>query len=191
MPAPFEVLADLASAYWAPAGTVAPVVNVAPAAPWALIGTNTENQVSPVTLRLVQTIVPFRGGGAGMRRAAFRTDLDRIVAFSVADATLEGIRIANGMATISTVVGPPATKRMGLAPALGKLTPIALLLRGPSPYLDGVSAQYVLPLVVEQGSAELTYQRGTPVAVAFEFAAIADVTQAVGEQYGWVEAQTA
>jgi hypothetical protein len=67
----------------------------------------------------------------------------------------------------------------------------ALLMRGPSPYMEDGAAQYEVPCCMQTGSPSVVYQRKDPAGLAVEFTTLVDPTaETPDERFGRLVAQT-
>lgn len=113
---------------------------------------------------------------------------------TLVDLTVEQYRHAlnfNGIATVVPAVGVAGTKKIGLSRGLSVHT-VALLVRGPSPYMDNGVAQWEAPITVQTGSPEPVFQRGEPAGLELEWTSLVDVSAATPDEgFGVFRAQTA
>lgn len=179
MPAPFEIVGQPLQLWLAPVGTAFPLVNVAPAVAWVLVGTSgTRSQdESGVSVMHNQTINKVRPGGAVGPVKAFRSEEDLMFSLTLFDVSLEQVRIALNANTVTTVAqgaGTAGFKRMGLSRGTN-VTEYALLARGVSPYADGMNAQYQVPRCYMSNSPSVVYRKAVPAGVALEFTALEDL----------------
>lgn len=194
---PYEIIGAPFEIWIATPGVTFPAVDKAPnATDWSLLGkSGTLSQTQDgVTIEQSQTLNKFRAAGDTGSRKVFRTAEDLMVSAVLADLTVETYaKIMNGN-TITTVVaatGVAGTKKMGLSRGLAVDT-VALLVRGPSPYMaDGV-AQYELPLACQSGSPKPVFKNGEAAGLACQFDAIVDTSASdPSEYFGRYIAQTA
>ncbi len=161
MGAPYEVIAGPIQAWVAPLGTAFPLVNVAPAASWILLGTNGDKNITEdgMTIRNAAEVNLFRSLGQSMAVKAFRVSEDIEVEFDLADMTLEMIdKAVGGPATaagnvVTTAAGAGTAGFKTLSMVKGFVIPtIALLVRSAiNPYGDGFNMQWEFPKVVIPG----------------------------------------
>jgi hypothetical protein len=177
--APFNLVGVPFTAYTAPVGTAFPSVwTVTPAVDWIKLGTNgaLDYGEDGVTLNLSQSIAKWRGLGHPGPRKSFRTEEDLIVSLTLADMSLEQLKVVLNGNAITTVApgGDPGTKSIGLSRGLGVST-FALLLRANdgSPYGD-FAAQYEFPLAQQTGSPQPVLGRKGPAIFNVEFSMLVD-----------------
>ena len=176
MSEPFEIIASPFEAYWAPYGTTFPLIDAAPAAPWALIGKAGAKNMSPdgITVTHDQTIERFFMLGGTLPRKVARTEENMMVGFTLHDMTLEQYRLAvnsNAVATNAAASGVAGFKQLSLSRG-PDVTVLSLLLRGPSPENDAWNMQFEVPAAVEGGSPEAVFAKGEPAGLALEFSII-------------------
>lgn len=192
--APFEILGAPFELWIAPTGTDFPDIDETPAIDWKLVGTNGNRNLSNDGVKVThkQTLVYARPDGMTGPAKAFRTEEDLMIEFTIWDLTLEQYKFVLNDATITTV---PASS--GIAGS--KSIPLtrgafvaqhALLLRGPSPYMDDGNAQYEVPQAVHDGNPVPMFKKGTPAGLLFTFTALGDIESPTG-QFGTLRAQTA
>ncbi len=178
-----EILNGPLELYWAPVGEAFPDVDVAPAGNWALIGTSgsTNYTEDGVSLAYDKSFEVFRGLGNSYPLKAFLTETDGFVRVTMADMTLDQLRMAFNLNAVTAVVGPPAIEHFSLDVG-SDLTEMALLVRGTgkSPEFDGSNMQFELNRVVETGSHEITFVKGDAANVELEFRMLLDASDAVG-----------
>lgn len=182
MSAPYEIIAAPLTVYLAPVGTAFPLVNAAPSGSWLKLGTNgNKNYDEPgVTVTHSQTIGTFTPAGGTAPRKAFRTAEAQLVEFSLADLTIEQYAKLLNDATVTTTVGPPATKDINLLQGL-TVTTFALLARGISPIADTLPAQYQVPIVYQDESPKPVFSKGGVAMLACRFAALDDLSLGFGK----------
>lgn len=188
MSAPYELMAGPFTAWLATARTALPVdLDAAPPVAWTKVGTGGSKDYSEdgVVISNEQALEYFRGLGGTGRRKAWRTEEDPMVSFTVHDSRPEVVRYAlNSNALTSTAAGASTSGAKSVDLYRGpSVTQHALLLRSDdgSPYGDEFIAQFWMPLVVIENAMELTYEKGVPAGVAFEFAVLQDDTDDFGE----------
>jgi len=193
---PYEIIAAPFKVYFAPVGTAFPLINAAPIAPWALVGSSGDlNYLDEgVKVSHSQTMNPFRAlGDAGVRKT-FRTEEDLMIGLTLADLTLEQYAHAlnsNAVTTVAAGAGTAGYKKIGLSRGFSVAT-VALLVRGPSPYGDGWTMQFEVPRAAQTGNPEPVMQKGEPAALALEWTALVDPNAATEfERFGVLRAQSA
>lgn len=177
---PFEVIASPAEAWLAPYGTTFPDLDTAtPASPWFKVGTNGNRSFTKDGVHAVfsQTLAFWRGLGSTGPRKACRSEEDVKVTLTLADITLEQLKLnlnGNTVSDVSAHVGTVGYRKIGLSRG-SQLTNYALLVRCPSPYLADGLAQIEVPCCVISGNADLAFKdNGDPAAAQLEFTAIED-----------------
>ncbi len=183
---PYEIVTGPFEVYVAPVGeSFAAVTAEPPGGNWVLLGTSGADNITEdgVTLTMSETLEHFRSlGGTGIRKS-FRTEEDFIVAFLLADLTLEEwVRVLN----FNTVSTDSDDRTIPLYKGADVATR-ALLIRGndKSAYGTGFNAQFELPRVVPTGAPEVVFVKGAPAALAVEFMALEDLNAASdSERFG-------
>lgn len=195
---PFEVIMAPFELYVAPVGSVFPDVDEDPdGSEWTLVGTSGDlNYLDEgVTVEHSQTVAFWRSLGSTGARKAVRSEEDLKIRLTLADLSLEQFKLAMNLNTITPTApgaGVPGSKKIGLSRG-ATVQQRALLLRGPSPYGDNMTAQYEVPIAVHSGSPSVTFRKdGTPASLALEFTALVDENAANAEErFGRLVAQTA
>ncbi len=190
-PEPCEVIKAPATLWLAPVGTEFPGRDVADAevpAPWQLVGKRGAINYSRegVTVSKPGSYEEWKGAGSNMASKVWRTSDGLVISLAVADLTLETLQLQlNGNAISEEEAGPAASGAKTIGLSRGQtVTEYALLVRGPSPYLDGRVGQYKIPRVYVAGEPEIVYgPEGDPAAVALEFHALQDLTATDATQY--------
>lgn len=194
--APFEILAAPYTMWLAPVGTAFPNVDETPSGPWAKVGTSGDRNYAEegVKVQHSQGTSLFRSVGSTGPRKIWRTEEDLKISLLLADVSLEQYAMVLNHQTVATDpagVGTPGTKTIGLSRGQ-QTTPMALLLRGASPYGDNYTMQYEVPLAVQTGSPEAAFTKSGAAALAIEFTAIEDTAASTeNERFGRIVAQTA
>lgn len=194
---PFEIIAAPFEVYVAPVGTTFPDVDTAPSAPWALLGTSGNKNITEdgITLTHGQEFAhdEFRFYGTTGARKAVRTSEDLTIEFVLADLSLEQYTYAlNGASVTDTPAGSgtPGTRSIPLHSG-PDVQEYALLLRGPSAYGDGWNCQYQVPRAYQAGAPAPALTKGEPAALQFSFMALEDQDAAAGEEFGLLVMQDA
>lgn len=180
-PAPFEVIGAALTLYVAPVTTVFPALGVTPDVAWVKVGSSGPLNYSDegVSLDQGQAINFWRSLGDSGSRKAFRTTEDLKIMLTLVDLTLEQYSFAiNG----NTVTDMGAYKKIGLSRGL-VIDTRALLIRGPSPYMQDGDAQYEIPIAVQSGSPKPVFKRSDPVGLQLEWTALVDVSAASEDEY--------
>jgi hypothetical protein len=192
---PFEIIGAPFEVYWGPASTTKPEVDESPAAPWALLGTSgPDNYTSDgITVTPGQTTTVFRAMRSLGPRKMFRTEEELRFALTLADMTLEQLSVAFNNNTVTpTVAGPgvAGTKKLGMSRGASIAT-MALLVRGPSPYMEDGVMQWYVPICMQTGSGSVALKNGEAAGVALEFQALVDPQAASDDEvFGILECQT-
>jgi hypothetical protein len=184
---PYEVIGSPFSIYVGAASLARPQIDNAPGGGWTLVGSNGNKSYSEegVRLNIPQSLNKFRGLGSAAPLKLFRAEEDVIIQVTLADLTLEQIRYAlNSNAVTETGI----TRKVSLSRGLTVATQ-ALLVRGPSPYMDGGFCQFWIPLCANSSSPEIVMRRDQATTYALEFTAIVDPTQPAGDELGVLEGQ--
>jgi hypothetical protein len=192
---PYEIIAAPFTVWFAAVGTAFPLVSAAPSASWAKVGSSGDlNYMEDgVTVQHSQAIELFRALGDSGSRKAFRTEEDLKVMLVLADLTLEQYKHALNSNTITTVaqsVGVAGHKKIGMSRGLSVAT-VALLVRGPSPYMDDGVLQFEVPRAAQTGNPEVVFRRDQPAGLALEWTALVDPdASSEDERFGRLRAQT-
>lgn len=175
-----EIIAAPFTVWLAPVGTAFPAVDEEPAAPWRMLGTNGVRNYAAggVTVSHQRQIVqPPPPAGETVATVAM-AEVDRLrVTLQMLDITLEEYATVLGGNAVSTTAAGAGTagyKVLGLALPTGALPPFAALVRGPSPYAEGMVAQYEIPSCYEGGNPTLTFSKGEVAALNVELVALPD-----------------
>src|SRR4051812_30811466 len=117
---PYEIIAAPFDVYFAPVGTAFPLIDVAPAAPWAKVGSSGDLNyfAEGVKVKHSQSIERWRALGDAGSRKAFRTEEDLMISLILADLTLEQYAHAlngNAVAVTAAGVGTAGYKKIGLS----------------------------------------------------------------------------
>jgi hypothetical protein len=193
---PFEIVGSPLSLWLAPLGTVFPLIDVAPAVAWKLIGTNgTANQDdSGVVVSHSQKVEVARPAGRTGPVKAWTSEEDFMISIGLWDISLEQYQYAlAGVAptTVAAGVGTAGYKKIGLSRGV-EVTQYALLARGVSPYGDSYNAQFEVPRVYQSGSPKPKFGKGKPAGLDLEFSALEDLAAgSASERFGRLIAQHA
>lgn len=181
--APFQILAGPADVWLAPYGEAFPAIDVAPAGNFVSLGrteggiTVTHNE-SIELLRVDQDTGPVK---------AIRTEESLVIEFSLAEITLERYALVFNNQTVTDDAGPPTIRHFPDRAGFD-VDRRVLLVRGPSPYVDG-NLQYEVPWVVQTGSPTISFVRDDKSVLEVEFTAIEDPAAATeGERFGRIVA---
>lgn len=186
---PYEVMGAPHSLYIAAFGTARPAIGAAPGGSWTLVGQNGNRSYAEEGVRVNSPAAYnyFRGLGSAAPLKAFRSEEDVIIAVTLADMTLESLATAfNKLAADVDEVG--ITRTLGLSRGLGVAT-MALLVRGPSPYMADGFAQFWIPVAANVTSVELALRRDNATTYPLEFRALWYDEATTGEELGVYEAE--
>lgn len=196
MSEPYEIIVAPYDVYVAPTGTPFPAIDVAPAAPWVVLGTKGSlNQGEDgVTVTHEQNIEVYRPNGSTGPIKASRTEEGLMIAISLWDVSLEQYQHAlnsNQIAQTPAAAGVAGSRAMGLSRGVD-VTLRSLLIRGVSPYGDGFNMQYEVPFAFEGGSPEVPFTKGSPATLALQWTALVDpAASSPDERFGRLIAQDA
>jgi hypothetical protein len=170
--------------YWAPLETAFPDVDAAPTAPWTQIGTLGARRYTEEGVSISWDIETedFVSLGDIDPECVFLTGRNLMVSVTMADLSLDQLRLALNLNTVSDVAGPPPSRQISMTVG-PELTAIALLVRGEdkSPEFEGGNLQFQFANVIEVGSKEVTFVKGEPAGVQLEFRVLAGVKLIVAE----------
>jgi hypothetical protein len=186
---PFEVIGSPFSIYIAPAATARPLIDAVPAVDWVLLGSNGNKSYAEegVRVNIPQSFNYFRGLGSAAPLKAFRSEEDAIIQVSLADMSLEVFRQALNQ---NEVREAGITRTVGLSRGLTVAT-VALLVRGPSPYMNDAFCQWWMPYAVNVSNPEVAFRRDNATIYALEWRAIVDPAAALeADQLGIFEAES-
>ena len=173
--------------YRAAVGTAMPVLGVAPAGGWNLLGVNGNKSYSEdgVTVRHPQSVNRIRPAGSTGPIKAARTDEDFEVEFTLWDLTLEQYAQALSQQAVTDAGG---TRAMGIYRGFN-IPESALLIRGTSPYDDTLTMQYEIPRAYTEGAPEIAFSKGEPAGLQFLFVALVDPDADEGSEFGVIRAE--
>lgn len=189
--APFEIIAAPATIWVAPVGTAFPAIDEAPSVSWVKLGKAGDKNISEdgVTISHPQSVEVFRASGSTGPRKIVRTEEDLLISFTLLDLTLEMYRRLlndNAITQIAAAAGVAGSKKLSMQ--RGRLlSQFALIAEGPSPYGENWTMRFKVPIVVNVGEPEVTFQKGEPAGLLFDLQAIEHETDGFGE----IEAQDA
>lgn len=187
---PHEVMGAPHSVYIAAVGTARPALTVpTPLSPWVVVGLRGNHSYAEEGVRVNSPAAYnyFRGYASAAPRKAFRSEEDVMIGVTLADMTLESLALAfNQLAADVEETG--ITRTLDLSRGLGVQT-FALLVRGPSPYMDDGIAQFWIPAVMNDSSIELGLRRDNATTYPLSFRAIYYEDAATGEEMGVYEAE--
>jgi hypothetical protein len=192
---PYEIIAAPFTAWLAPVGTPFPDIDEDPTAPWVKVGSSGDlNYLEDgVKVSHAQSMNFFRALGDCGSRKVFRTSEDLKISLTLADLTLEAYSLALNDALIDETPASPGVagvKKIGLSRGFGVATH-ALLVRGPSAYMENGASQYEVPLAAQTGNPEPVFKKDTPAALALEWTALVDPdAEDDSERFGRLVVQT-
>lgn len=175
-----EIIAAPFTVWIAPVGSAFPTLDEEPGEAWSLLGTNGDRNYASggVTVSHQRQIVqPPPPAGETAATVAMTESESLRVQLQLLDITLEQYAVVmggNAVATTPAAPGASGYKVLGLALPTGALPPFAVLARGPSPYAEGMIAQYELPHCCEAGSPRLVFTKGQPVGLSVDLLALSD-----------------
>lgn len=183
---PFEIIAGPANVWVAPVAEAYPDVDDAPAGNWSSLG-QTDGGVSAQHSQSINLLMTDQSSGP---RKAIRTEEHLVLSMVLAEITLERLaKVLNNVA-VTSAGGPPATKSIPLHAGFD-VARFALLVRGPSPYLNA-NMDYRVPIVVQTEEPELVFTRENKVGVSTRWEAIEDTSASTeSERFGVLIAQSA
>lgn len=174
-----EIIAAPYTVWTAPVGTAFPAVDEAPAEAWTLLGSNGDRSYSGGGV----TVAQARQYASSTPAAATGSSTSWIegdgirVRVELLDLTLEQYAVVLGQNAVAVTPAAPGiagVKTIGLAVRTGRAAEFAVLARGPSPYADGMAAQYELPRCTEVGNPQAVFRKGVPAGLAVELMALED-----------------
>jgi hypothetical protein len=191
MGAPHEIILAAADIWTAPVGTAFPLVDVAPAVAWIILGKagSLNRSEDGVTLTLGQELFDVRVDGSAYPVKQGRLTEEATIAMTMYDLTLEQLRIVFNQNTVTASAGPPPTKSMSLERG-STVANFAMLMRNPSPYNDAENQQWEFYKVSNRGASEIAMRRTAPAGIRIELTAQADNTRTAGDFVGRVIADT-
>lgn len=186
---PYEVIGAPFEFFIGPAGEPRPALNIAPAGNWVQLGLRGKNSFSEEGVKMNSPAAYnyFRGYGSAAPIKAFRSEEDVMFQSSLADLTPESL--ANAFNQLAEDVVESGFKRqMNLSRGLSVLT-AALLMRGPSPYMDEGTSQFWVPNACNVSSPEISVRRDNATIYALEWRAVFYSLATAGEEMGVYEAE--
>lgn len=172
-----EIIAGPLTLYLAPVGTAFPAIGTAPTGDWVKVGTGGARNydTSGVTVMHNATYTKVRTDGATGPLVAFIDEEDLMFRVRLIDFALEQLRNAlegNAITTVAAGTGTAGTKTVGLSKGPGRAAEYALIAEGPSPYLDGQVARFLVPRCFQSGNLETIFRKSQPAGVSLEFTAL-------------------
>jgi hypothetical protein len=184
--APFEIIAGPARVYIAPVCEAFPAINATPAGNWTYIG-DTEGGVNVSHPQEFQRLTVDQ---RLLTRKIIRTSAGMIVAFSLAEITLEQYsKFLYGATVTDTPAGPGTAgfRYFNIEPSVDVNT-YALLVRGPSPYMDA-NLQYEIPKAAQTSEPEIAFVKDDKAVLPCEWEVLEDPNNA--NRFGVLRAQDA
>ena len=185
---PFDQVVGSWLVYIAAATEAAPDVDDAPVGNWVLLGPTDGGQ----TLDFEGDLEFFMDDESQGPRKSVRPEENVKLTLAVVGLTLDNFaKMLSLAANVATAAGPPAIKTLPLVRGYDP-TVYSILLRGEahSPY-GSLPAQYWIPMMVADGSPSIVMGKTERQACENTFTAIWDAAQASGDEFGYLEAQTA
>lgn len=192
------IIASPVDLYTAPVSEAQPAVDASSATltggNWELIGSQGDQLTQDeggVTWANAQTVNVIRGAGSTAGIKAVRSEEDVTVSIAMIDMTLEVLTMPLTGAAVTTVApgaGTIGTKAIPIwrGPTVNE---VAVLLRGPSPYLANTNMQCWMPRCYVAGDLELVFAKAEAVTVNIEFGVLMDLTQPSPNYLGLWKAQ--
>jgi hypothetical protein len=196
--APFNIIMAVGDIYLSPVGTAFPLVNAAPAGPWALLGTagSLDYDDAGVSVAGTQTITGFTGSASTVMRKVSRTEESLEVTLTLMDMSLEYLRRAFNSAAITTVAsstGIPGSKSIPIYQGADVAT-FAALIRSYTPYSGDTSAfmQIELPNAYNSSGFQAVFVKGQAVGYSLTLTALLDpANPTTANRLGNIRAYTA
>lgn len=184
---PFEIIAGPADVYIGPVGEAFPDVDTAPVGNWVTLG-ETEGGVKVVHNQSVEMLYTDQNTGP---RKAIRSQEGLSIEFALAELSLETYATALNDATVTpnsngSLAG--TTRSMALYQHVD-VAEYALLVRGPSPYMDAFM-DYRVPVVIQMGEPTLSFVKNDKAVFEVKWMAMVDPNAAaVEDRFGALVAQ--
>lgn len=166
---PFEVIAGPATVYIAPVGEPFPEINEEPTGQWTSLGRTDGG----VTVKHTQDINLITVDQNLMPVKAIRTKAGLEVSCDLAEITLETYAKLLNDASVNKVAagtGTPGYRSFDLTASVD-LAQFALLVRGPSPYMDAYM-DFRLERVIQSGEPEIKFVRDDKSVLSVTFTAL-------------------
>lgn len=182
MAACLEIVTGPLTLWWAAVGTAMPDVDDDAVTGFAKIGTSGDQNYAEngVSIVMDQSMEFFRSLGSAHKICAFRTEQDISVTVSLVDMTLAQFRQGFDLNAVTTDTTPDINI-LDLDYGLS-VSDLALLIRGTgnSPGFAGANLQWECNRVIEVGSHEYSFVKGSPVTLELEFDLLLDDSGNVG-----------
>jgi hypothetical protein len=181
---PYELIADVITAWIAAAGTARPAVDAA-ATGWTKVGTSGPLNYGPagITTEHPQEVKKWKSLGSPTPIKAFRTEDGFLASWMLHDMTLEQLALvfnSNAVTTTPASSGVAGVKTIDLSRGFVVQTK-ALLLRGVSSYGDYVG-QLWIPKCIITSSPKITHSPEEPAGVEIKFEGLYDSTYGLGKR---------
>ena len=188
MPAPHEMVSAPMTLYVAPEQTLAAELSGDPPSPWRFLGLSGSRSISDegLTFGFTETMESQRTLGSTGVAKLFRSEEDLLISFGLLDMTVETFADALsglGVSEVAAATGTAGYRRVDLLRGFNVLNQ-AFLIRGFSPYGDGMEAQYWVPKGYASFSGDVTYTKGGAAMIPISIMAIEDLTYGYGEYHG-------
>ncbi len=172
-----EILFAPYDVYWAPVGEAFPIIEVAAAGNWLVLGTSLAERTNEdgVMVTLEQDFEEFRAAGTSAPIEASRVSESLIVSLTLHDLRPNMLRLVlNNNAVSSTAAGGGAAgfDEIDLERGPGKPNEVALLVRGASTQFATGNAQYQIPRCYGASSPEIVHTKGEAAGIEIEFRAL-------------------
>jgi hypothetical protein len=189
---PYEIIMSPFEVYVAQCGTVFPEPEAAIPAGFTLLGKNgIRNQTEDgVTISHDQTTQEHRTNGSTGPVKVVRPEESQTVSLTIEDLTMEMYAkvIGNAMTEQTVGAGVAGIRTVNLHRGATVQT-MALLVRGPSPYLDGQAAQYEVPRCFLSSSQKVKFSKKDAAGLELVYTALEDQNAASdAERFGRVRA---
>jgi hypothetical protein len=182
---PYEIIVSPYEVYVAPVGTVFPEPEASIGATWKLLGKNgTRSQTEDgVTVSHEQTLQAFRTNGSTGAVKVTRPEEAQTVTMALEDLTIETYAqiLGNAFSQQEAAAGVAGVRSVNLHRGMTVKT-MSLLIRGPSPYLDGQNAQYQIPRCYESSNQKPKFNKKDPATLELVFDTLEDMTAATDEE---------
>jgi hypothetical protein len=185
---PFARLISTWTIYLAPAGEAKPVVSATPAGNWVVLGPTDGEQ----SVQNMGKLAFLRDNDHQGPVKSVRGDEDVKARFNLVGLTQENYaKILHDASNVAADAGPPASKAIPFKRG-NEPTEYALLMKGAldSPY-GAFPGQIYIPRCVDDSEPQMVRSRSGSPALACEFVALEDDTEASGDEMGVWEVQTA
>lgn len=187
---PFQIIAGPATVFVAPIGESFPAIDlVPPGGNWVSLG-NTEGGVEVAHNETIEEIRTDQSSGPVK---LIRTEESLVITFSLADLTLENFARALNNVTVTdtaAAMGVAGHRAIDLRQGFD-VACVAMLVRGPSPYIDAL-LQYEVPIIGQTGSPTVAFVRDDKSILESEWTVVEDPGASTDAQkFGILRAQDA